>query len=40
MQNIANVKLLAIDETAPLTKAIVSRKRLDINIKKISYIII
>lgn len=39
MQNITKLKILASDETAPSTKAIVSKKRLDVSMKKISYTI-
>lgn len=38
MQNTAEFETLAIDKTAPSTKAIVKKKELDVNIRKISYI--
>ncbi len=39
MQNIAQFKISAINKTALLTKAIISRKRLNVSIRKVSYII-
>ena len=39
MQNITDIKTLVIDKIIPSIKAIVSRKRLDISIKKVRYII-
>lgn len=39
IQNIVQFKTLASNKMGLLTKAIVSRKRLDINVKKMSYII-
>lgn len=39
MQNIAEFKILAINKTALSTNSVVDRKRLNVSIKKVSYII-
>lgn len=39
IKNTTDIRTLAIDETASLTNAIVNKKKLDVSIKKVSYII-